>query len=145
MKMKNFVLILPVLFVLGVVLFPVTGLAVDEKAVQPMMKSGSDKALGSEASGAPSGVTNINTASVEELAKLPGIGPKIAEEIVKFRKEHGDFKSTRDIINVKGVGEKKSEAIQDKITVGQAESPTGAAKEGVEKAVKGKAVKEMSQ
>lgn len=145
MKMKNFVLILPVLLVLAVVVFPSTGVAVDEKAVQPMMKSAAETASASGTSGAPSQLTNINTAPVEELAKLPGIGPKIAEEIVKFRTEHGNFKNIKDIVKVKGVGEKKFEAIQDKITVGQAAATTGGTKESVETTVKGKAVKEMSQ
>jgi competence protein ComEA len=60
---------------------------------------------------------NINKASIEELATLKKIGPKIAERIVQYREENGDFKSIEDIKNVKGIGEKTFEMIQDSISV----------------------------
>lgn len=50
---------------------------------------------------------NINTADISALCGLPGIGPKIAERIIKFRSENGPFKTTRDIRKVKGIGSKK--------------------------------------
>jgi len=61
---------------------------------------------------------NINTASLEELQKLPRIGPQIAQRILDFRKENGSFKRTEDIMKVRGIGEKVYEQLKDMITVG---------------------------
>ena len=54
---------------------------------------------------------NINTATQRELIKLPGIGPKLSERIIQYRKDTGRFKTKRDIIKIKGIGEKKIEKI----------------------------------
>ena len=74
-----------------------------------------------EATGAPrsgDGRININLASQSELTDLPGIGNVLASRIVDYRRQHGDFVRIEDIRNVSGIGEKRYEAIQDKITVG---------------------------
>ena len=60
---------------------------------------------------------NINTAPVEELRTLPKVGPKIAKAIVEYRKKH-PFKSVDELINVKGIGEKKLELLRPLVTVG---------------------------
>ncbi len=52
------------------------------------------------------GLVNINTANAEQLSHLKGIGPKKAEAIVKYREEHGAFKSIDDLTKVKGIGPK---------------------------------------
>ena len=52
------------------------------------------------------GKININTASVDELGLLPGIGPVRAEAIVAYRANQGEFGSAEDILNVAGIGEK---------------------------------------
>ena len=62
---------------------------------------------------------NINTASVAELDKLPGIGAAKATAIVKYREEHGKFKTTADLKNVKGIGDKMFEQISNDIEVGK--------------------------
>jgi competence protein ComEA len=62
---------------------------------------------------------NINTASVGELQKIPRIGPKVAQRIIEFRKEHGKFKRIEEIMKVKGIGERTFERIKDFITVGE--------------------------
>jgi len=60
---------------------------------------------------------NINTANRFELEKLPGIGPKKAERIIKYRLEHGKFKRVEDIVKVKGIGKKTLERLRPHITV----------------------------
>lgn len=60
---------------------------------------------------------NINTATQNELDGLPGIGPALAQRIIDFREENGNFKSIEDIQNVKGIGDSKFEEIKDKIVV----------------------------
>ena len=60
---------------------------------------------------------NINTATQNELDGLPGIGPALAQRIIDFREENGNFKSIEDIQNVKGIGDSKFDEIKDKIVV----------------------------
>lgn len=60
---------------------------------------------------------NINTATQDELDSLPGIGPSLAERIINYREENGNFKSTDELQNVKGIGEAKYADIKDRITV----------------------------
>ena len=69
------------------------------------------------ASAAPAQI-NINTASVEDLDKLPGIGPSIANAIIDYRTTNGPFKQIEDINAVKGIGDALFEKIKDQITVG---------------------------
>lgn len=62
-------------------------------------------------------LVNINTASVKQFLKLPGIGKKKAQAIVDYREEHGDFSSVEEIVKVSGIGKKVSEKLADKISV----------------------------
>ncbi len=64
------------------------------------------------------GQVNINTASAEELDKLPGIGPVKAEAILAWRTEHGNFRYPEDLIRVHGIGEGTLAKLLDMITVG---------------------------
>jgi len=61
---------------------------------------------------------NINTANLEELQTLPRIGEKVAQRIIDYRKEHGEFKKIEELMKVQGVGEKTFKLIKDKIEVG---------------------------
>ena len=54
---------------------------------------------------APNGVVNVNTASVEQLIALPGIGESRARAIVAERKQRGGFRSLDELLEVKGIGE----------------------------------------
>lgn len=66
---------------------------------------------------AGNGIINLNTASLQQLQTLSGIGAKKAQAIIDYRNEHGDFHSIEDIMNVKGIGEGIYAKIKDKIEV----------------------------
>jgi competence protein ComEA len=67
---------------------------------------------------APAGdKVNLNSATAEQLETLPGIGPSIAKSILEYRSKVGKFTKIEEILNVKGVGEKKFQRIKDRLTV----------------------------
>ena len=65
-------------------------------------------------------VVNLNTATVAELDRLPGIGAKVAARIVEYRTKNGPFKKTEELMNVQGIGEKSFLKIRPQLTVGSA-------------------------
>jgi competence protein ComEA len=60
---------------------------------------------------------NLNTATLEELMTLDGIGQKVAERILDFREKNGPFQKPEDLMMVKGVGEKIFDANKTKIVI----------------------------
>jgi len=62
-------------------------------------------------------VVNLNSATVVELEKLPGIGPATANRIVEYRQKNGAFKKIEDLMNVRGIGEKTFLNLKPLITV----------------------------
>jgi competence protein ComEA len=66
---------------------------------------------------APATKVNVNQATAQQLTVLPGVGPKLAERIVEYRQKSGGFKSTQEVMNVKGVGERGLAKIQAFIVV----------------------------
>ncbi|MBO5933987.1 MAG: helix-hairpin-helix domain-containing protein [Clostridia bacterium] len=64
------------------------------------------------------GKININTASLDELMGLDGVGEKKAQAIIDYRYENGRFNSVEELTNVNGIGEKTFEKNRDRITVG---------------------------
>ena len=62
------------------------------------------------------GLINLNTATAEELCYLPGIGESLAQRIIDYREENGEFNSVDDLINVRGIGEKILAQIRDYLT-----------------------------
>jgi len=63
------------------------------------------------------GKININTASVEELQQLTGIGEAKAEAIAAYRSAYGDFTCIEELMEVKGIGEGIFSKIKDQVTV----------------------------
>ncbi len=70
---------------------------------------------GTEYASVPRFPININTAGASELDALPGIGPSLANAIIAYRNENGPFGTPRDIIKVRGIGEKTYEKFRDLI------------------------------
>ncbi len=67
----------------------------------------------------PQGAVNVNLASVEELCRLPGVGPVIAQRIVEEREHGGFFSYPADLLCVKGIGEKTLSRFRDQICLKQ--------------------------
>jgi competence protein ComEA len=69
------------------------------------------------AKSAPTEKVNLNTATVEQLTTLPGVGPTLAARIVEHREKAGPFGSPQELLNVKGIGEKNFQKIEQWLTV----------------------------
>ena len=61
------------------------------------------------------GKVNINTATLEELKTLKGVGEKKAEAIIEYRKKNGSFQTKEDLMKVRGIGKKLFESFQERI------------------------------
>src|SRR6185436_19640148 len=73
------------------------------------------------AKAAPTSKVNVNTATAEQFAVLPGVGPKLGARIVEYRqKSGGSFKSVQELMNVRGIGEKNFAKLQPHPTTGEA-------------------------
>ncbi|HEB84049.1 MAG TPA: helix-hairpin-helix domain-containing protein [Bacteroidetes bacterium] len=60
---------------------------------------------------------DINRAGLEELESLPGIGPVLARRILEFRETNGPFRRSRDLLLVRGIGEKRMARLEPYITL----------------------------
>ena len=60
---------------------------------------------------------DINRGSTEDLQHVPGIGPVLAERVIRYRQENGNFSSIRDIQNVKGIGVKRFARLEPYIRI----------------------------
>lgn len=111
---------------LAVILFIVIGGAgtVIEKFERDrfIVETVTDKAEVNQAVASESGITadgriNINTAPAEELVMLDGIGEKLAQRIIDYRTENGNFEVVEELSLVSGISSKTVENIRDKICV----------------------------
>lgn len=66
---------------------------------------------------APAGPLNLNTATIEQLDALPGIGPATAKAIIAERDRRGRFRAVDDLLDVRGIGPAKLDALRDLVTV----------------------------
>ncbi len=69
------------------------------------------------ASGTGSALVNLNTATLDQLEALPGIGPVLAQRIIDYREQHGPFASVDDLSNVSGIGDAHMEDLRPLVTV----------------------------
>lgn len=109
-------------FTLGLFVGRNSGSGTVTLAVSPQMQTAPTTAATAAAETVPketvSFPVNINTADVDTLTALPGIGQVLAERIVAYRRQNGSFRAIEEITKVEGIGEKKAEAILELITVG---------------------------
>lgn len=74
--------------------------------------------VSSAAESAPGdGLVDVNRATADELTALPGIGPVLADAIVRYREENGPFVSVDDMQQVDGIGPKRLEQLRDKVVI----------------------------
>ena len=81
---------------------------------EELLRAGPDSG-GSTAAGARAPPVDLNTATVEQLDALPGIGPTTAQAIVDHRARHGPFRSVAQLLQVKGIGEAKLAALRSRV------------------------------
>jgi len=75
---------------------------------------------GGAASGSGSGpgeLVNLNTATLDEIEGLPGIGPVLGQKILDYRTQHGPFRTVEDLMNVSGIGDKRFADLKPHVTV----------------------------
>ena len=89
----------------------------DRSADREQLLSGNDEEGRLALELLPDERVNVNTATAEELRRLPGIGEVLAEAIVSYREEYGPFASVDDLLKVKGIGEARQEAIRDHVAL----------------------------
>ena len=93
-------------------------------AVQPLAVEAAQSAANARAA-KPVTMVNLNTATVTELATLPGIGAKVAARIIEYREKKGPFKKIEELMNVQGIGEKSFLKLRPQLTVGSKPEPAG--------------------
>ncbi|MFP8490020.1 ComEA family DNA-binding protein [Gracilimonas sp. Q87] len=93
---------------------PDTETAVEQKSATALTEMTDSP---SEVSETKPAIININTAGSDELQTLNGIGPAYAGRIIEYREANGGFKTIEELINVKGIGEKRLEAIRPFVTL----------------------------
>jgi competence protein ComEA len=103
------------------VVVPIVGQPIPaEVAPAPVPSSGGTTTAAGASSGAAStgAPVDLNTATAEQLDALPGVGPSTAAAILDHRSSAGPFTSVDQLLDVRGIGEAKLEALRDLVSVG---------------------------
>ena len=100
---------------IAVIALSATALSAQTKA--PVAKATASSTTASTAAAAAP--VNLNTATADQLATIPGVGAKMAERIIDYRQKNGGFKKVEDLMNVRGVGEKSFLKLKPQLTLGQ--------------------------
>jgi len=79
--------------------------------------SAQEKAPAKTKAAASSAPINLNTATVQQLEALPGVGTRTAQLIVEHRQKNGGFKKVEELMNIKGIGEKSFLKLKPMVTV----------------------------
>ncbi len=74
-------------------------------------------ATGAPTGGETGGLVNLNTATLDQLQTLPGVGPVLAQRMVDFREQHGGFGSIDDLRKVTGIGDARFNELKDRVSV----------------------------
>ena len=67
--------------------------------------------------GSTTGKVDLNTATLDQLEALPGIGPVLAQRILDYRQQHGPFHAVQDLLNVSGIGDAHLADLEPLVTV----------------------------
>jgi competence protein ComEA len=73
--------------------------------------------MGGGPGGSGGGLVNLNTATLEQLQTLPGVGPVLAQRIIDYREQNGHFRSVADLRKVTGIGDARYNELKARVTV----------------------------
>jgi competence protein ComEA len=88
-----------------------------QQVIVPRRGAGAEPGVAADSADARAGSApiSLNTATVEQLDELEGVGPATAQKILDWRKQHGGFKSVEDLQQISGIGPKRFESLKDKV------------------------------
>lgn len=88
-----------------------------ERVYVPRRGEAVEQAVAETGGAAVGGKIDLNTATLEQLDTLPGVGPATAQAILDFRKRHGRFRSVSQLLEIRGIGESKLAQIRSRVRV----------------------------
>lgn len=94
-----------------------SGAASGSATVAPGAAAAGVAGASAAAPAAPGALVNLNTASLQELESLSGVGPSTAQKIIDYRTANGGFTSIEQLMDVPGIGDAKFAAVKDSITI----------------------------